>query len=485
VIPLPLLFCCVIACCTVLVSDQCRSVNVLLSQAGQSPNPAPLLFLASQQGHDDALSLLQQYASQNSQRHWLKLAADLGSAESQYQLAMALDDPQQQQSYMDKAAQQGHPAAQYEMSLLAGQSKVKLIWLEKSAEQNYLSAQVSLYQWWLLQQDFAKAMPWLTMAAQRDGPSAIILAKQQWRSGAHNDAIDSFLQAQSLGEAEALVYLEHIRQFWSATDSATLAANGKPLLQRPNCSMRLQFIATSLDSAVQANKFLTQFGHDPNLQALPICINPLILLDQSRLNCKANWASSQRISCEIGALAEVASQVEFSHAVVFAKMGKANVHNGLMYLDLADTYQVFIHELAHFAGFVDEYPISAKMANRVCTDNSAANLLFVPQSDMQFAHTEDDVSAVSPLSHALIKSRTCDNHSAQAFKLSADLTFMEFYDRPVPPLYVDIWRQRLEGRTELIPFYVNIAQHYENKQNYSESALWWNKYKAYLAGAVK
>jgi hypothetical protein len=482
VIPFPLLYCFVLACCTLLVSDQTRAINVLLSLAGQSRDPAPLLFLASQQGGEEALSLLQQHASENSQSHWLKLAADLGSAQSQYELAMGMTDPQQQLFYMTRAAQQGNPAAQYEMSLLASQSKVKLIWLERSAEQGYLSAQISLYQWWLLKQDFSQAMPWLTLAAQSDGPSALILARQQWRSGEHSKAIDSFVLASSLGDAGASVYLDQIKQYWSASGTSRVATKHKILLQRPNCSMQLQFIATSLDSAVQASKFLTQFSQDQGLQSLPICINSPILLDQGLVNCKANWASSQRISCEIDPLVEVANQVAFTHAVVFAKQGKANVHNGLMYLDLADTYQVFIHELAHFAGFVDEYPISAKMANSVCTDNSAANLVFVPQRDTESEQVETDITPQIP---ALTKSRTCDNHSAQAFKLSPELTFMEFYDRPVPPLYVDIWRQRLEERTELVPFYVNVAQHFENKQNYVDAELWWGRYKAYLAKLQK
>lgn len=481
-IPLPLLYGFVLACCTLLVSDQTRAINVLLSLAGQSRDPAPLLFLASQQGGQEALALLQQHASENSQNHWLKLAADLGSAQSQYELAMGMTDPQQQLSYMSRAAQQGNPAAQYEMSLLAGQSKVKLIWLQRSAEQGYLSAQIGLYQWWLLKQDFNKAMPWLTLAAQSDGPSALILARQQWRNGDHSEAINSFLLASSLGEAGALVYLQQIEQYWSASGISRVAAKQKILLQRPNCSMRLQFIATSLESAVQASKFLTQFSQDQSLQSLPICINSPILLDQDLVNCKANWAGSQRISCQIEPLVEVANQVVFSHAVVFAKQGKANVHNGLMYLDLADTYQVFIHELAHFAGFVDEYPIAANMANSICTDNSAANLVFVPQSGEENEQAEADINTLSP---PLTKSRTCDNHSAQAFKLSPELTFMEFYDRPVPPLYVDIWRQRLEGRTELVPFYVNIAQHFENKQKYVEAELWWSRYKSYLAKLEK
>ena len=40
---------------------------------------------------------------------------------------------------------------------------------------------------------------------------------------------------------------------------------------------------------------------------------------------------------------------------MYAKKGKANVHNGIMFIDRQDSYDVFINELAHFAGFIDEY----------------------------------------------------------------------------------------------------------------------------------
>src|SRR5690606_26059634 len=67
---------------------------------------------------------------------------------------------------------------------------------------------------------------------------------------------------------------------------------------------------------------------------------------------------------------------------------------------------------------------------------------------------------------SMAKARTCNNHQMQAYKGSDRLTFMEYHDQAyIPPLYMALWKQRLENRAELLPAFVNFAQAWEAAGN--------------------
>jgi hypothetical protein len=132
--------------------------------------------------------------------------------------------------------------------------------------------------------------------------------------------------------------------------------------------------------------------------------------------------------------------------VIVTDRGKANVDNGVMYLDIADDYAVFVHELAHFAGFVDEYPMSAQQANIVCRSVKAPNLVvegeltYQPISRIQEWRTLDQ-------SLSLSVSRTCEKVGVTAYKPSTAMTFLEHHDiGHIPPIYLALWRSQIESK---------------------------------------
>jgi hypothetical protein len=138
-----------------------------------------------------------------------------------------------------------------------------------------------------------------------------------------------------------------------------------------------------------------------------------------------------------------------------------------MYLDQQDTYDVFIHELAHFSGFVDEYPLTAEMAKQICEGQNAPNLMFTD---------------TNPNLSKLVAARTCDNHPNQAYKTSKKLTFMEYHDVAyIPEDYLNAWHKRLLEQQNSPSAHVNFAQFYETKNNIQEGQFWRAKYQEYLA----
>jgi len=189
-------------------------------------------------------------------------------------------------------------------------------------------------------------------------------------------------------------------------------------------------------------------------------------------------ATNTRISCNIAPLAAHLKDAQFTHIVIFAKQGKANVHNGIMYLDQRDTYDVLVHELAHFAGFIDEYPLSKELAERVCSGINTPNLVFQQagqnQPDLHYWQQQGRNDKVK-----LTKARTCNNHSAQAFKVSSEMTFLEYHDlNRIPAPYLAAWKASLQQNLSITPAFINFAQLYEQQND--DSALYWReRYQAF------
>jgi carboxypeptidase C (cathepsin A) len=106
--------------------------------------------------------------------------------------------------------------------------------------------------------------------------------------------------------------------------------------------------------------------------------------------CSSNFDNEARLGCGLYPLSQLKTPLSFTHMVVFAEQGKANVNNGVMFLDQTDTYSVFVHELAHFAGFVDEYALPESLADYHCSKNLAPNLLLSPLPEAFQIESETD-----------------------------------------------------------------------------------------------
>jgi hypothetical protein len=251
-----------------------------------------------------------------------------------------------------------------------------------------------------------------------------------------------------------------------------------------NCKQKLLFVTPDIESLVQAKSFRSRFAQDQRLQSLPICIYDVTWFDPDDISCEENWHQSGRLGCQLLSLAEKLKSLPFTHLVMFANKGKANVHNGVMFLDRQDTYDVFIHELAHFSGFIDEYPLSQALAKRVCAGVDAPNIVF-KQAEGSKADLQYWQSIGLQNSTALFAARTCDNHSTQAFKASNQLTFMEYHDTAyIPSYYLTAWQRQLQKTPNQPSAHVNFAQLYEQSNNLSESQFWRARYQQYISSSA-
>lgn len=78
---------------------------------------------------------------------------------------------------------------------------------------------------------------------------------------------------------------------------------------------------------------------------------------------------------------------------------------------------------------------------------------------------------------SVVRARTCNNHSNTAYKLTGKMTFMEFHDSGfIPPLYLAVWKERLQDPVYTKPAALNIAQALEDVGNSPAAQAWWMRF---------
>ncbi len=467
--------------CFFLDADNCHSPVRVLSQhlLLENAQAGYLLYPLVERGNSDAMVALTQLAISSEDSYWLVLAGDLGSSGALYYGAMRSQNPAEIKLWLKNSAEMGHARSQFEYALLQTSNDEKRHWMQKSAIAGYRPAIIAMAKYTFESHDNSQAMLWLEKAASFDASSAFKLANLYWQQDKIKESKRYFNKAAKQSFAPARKALQVIEQH----QVRPLAALLEVAPQGPNCAQTIQFVATTLVSFIQASAFQDQFEKDKRLADLPLCVLPPIWLQKDSLACSSNFNNEARLGCGLYPLSQLKTPLSFTHMVVFAEQGKANVNNGVMFLDQSDTYSVFVHELAHFAGFVDEYALPESLADYHCSKNLAPNLLLSslpevqPGSNAIFnsrylplerasnwktaidAHNQLQVlESNNPVLHHIARSRTCKNTQYESFKPTQQMTFLEYHDVPnIPRVYRTLWRQALINKANYSAINDNLA----------------------------
>jgi tetratricopeptide (TPR) repeat protein len=498
--------------CFFLQADNCHSPNRVLQQhlELQTPQSGYLLYPLVKRGNSDAMSALTKLAIDSDDQYWLALSGKLGSSGALYYSAMRSQNPTEIRAWLKKSAELGHTQSQFEYALLQISKDEKRRWMQKSAEAGYEPAIISMAKFIFESEDNSQALIWLKKAAEFDASSAFKLANLYWKKGKTEKAKTYFDKAAEQDFGSAKTALRVIKQHKIEPLRSLLNVP----VQGPNCAQTIQFVATTLVSFIQATSFQEQFEKDKRLADLPLCVLPPIWLQKDSLVCSNNFNNEARLGCDLYPLSQLKTPLSFTHMIVFAEQGKANVNNGVMFLDQSDVYSVFVHELAHFAGFVDEYALPDDLANYHCSKNIAPNLLLssLPQavlndqrllevkSGVKTPETQVDINtnsnenlsltakevvqslfmpasrannwqraldahnelqileSTNPVLHHIARSRTCKNTQYESFKPTQQMTFLEYHDVPnIPKVYRTLWRQALLRQANYSALNDNLA----------------------------
>ncbi|MDT0594496.1 tetratricopeptide repeat protein [Glaciecola petra] len=423
------------------------------------PPSQSLLWRAALSGSLLAEERIIKHAKEYNQHYWIKKVADLGNLSAIKFLAQQSSDQIERTKWLLKAAKQQDEASLFELSLLTTNKRQRIAYLHEAANLNYAPAIIALAKFYYANKDMQEATDWLRKAATYDAQSQYRLGRLLWQQNKREEALKAFVEA-SEAYADASEYaktIQEIRQVKLDTLIPSLNNNMLPSDNGRVCEQRLQFAATSLDSAVHARQFKQYFEKDERFTHLSICILPIVWLEDNALACQPDNA---RQRCDLWPLAKIRHKPLYSHLVLFLPSGKAYVQNGLMHLDQADVYSVFVHELAHFAGFVDEYAISDYLAEQYCSGMfEAPNLLvYTQKSGLSRQENQANLQGLATDKWggvaSLSASRTCANSDVQSYKPSADITFLEHHDTDnIPPLYLLFWQNQLEKKSVTIGEY--------------------------------
>ena len=414
--------------------------------------------------------------------YWLEKLVSIDNADAAWLLYQLNGEESASERFMALAAKGNVAEAQlaYAMSSQSPEKREK--WLIRAAEQEYLPAQAALADWYLLHDQNKKAKPLLAATASLDMQSAFKYGRLLWDEGNVDEAKIYLKKAANLGQQQAKDALAITQRY-----SVTALGDVKPFdwPQGNQCLQRIQPFAASLATMIRADNFYRQFNNDERLASLSLCVAPPIWLPKDALSCSDDYNNRNVLGCDVKPLANIAKKRQFSHAVVVAKQGKANVQNGVMFLDIGDTYSVFVHELAHFAGFADEYPIARSMARKICdiqriSDFSPPNLVIDSPHYYAPVVTVSRWAKIDP-NTIVAKAKTCEGVSKNSYKPSRRITFMEHHDTgAIPPLYLVLWQQQLEKQQAQRPISMNFFQAFHHQGDQKEAAHWLAKYEAFV-----
>ncbi|MFA3790170.1 hypothetical protein AB6T38_03560 [Aliiglaciecola sp. SL4] len=462
-----------------LRADSVFSPNFLYDLGSRKAQQYSPLYIAAEQKHGDALTLLSSMSIEHEHLYWIHKSAEIGSLNALSYLANNSSDIPSKKHYLSLAAKLGDAESQFQLALLSSTGSTKVRLLENAASSGHKEAIVSLYYWFKQLGTSDAENNWLGQAAELNPSLSRAYADHLWLNQSPEDSIQWLLtQADNQDinvqkQTQALLAdIESMR--WQASDQMQSINND---LRQPQCALNIQFIAGSLRAIEQVGELAMHFQSDPRFSSFPICFNHPVWLAPNELGCSNKTQTT--LTCSLQALSELASTTDFTHAIVISDKGIANVHNGVMFLDKEDDYKVFLHELAHFAGFIDEYEIDQGMAEKLCTSGQAPNLVYAdnkPQIvDTEYAQYHRKFEKIE-----FTKTATCNQTPANAYKPVKQTTFMEHHDVGViPDLYLQIWRDSLNDKLSLIPIYVNFAQWYESTGDHKQAGYWWYKYNDY------
>ncbi|WP_426370517.1 tetratricopeptide repeat protein [Pseudocolwellia sp. HL-MZ7] len=271
------------------------------------------------------------------------------------------------------------------------------------------------------------------------------------------------------------------------------------------CSNTVQLFATSLSHLNKLDTLLQNIKDHP-LSSF-ICFEPPRYISVKQLDCKYNKGSA--IKCDDSIWSHVTSEINTRYIGLMLDKGGANVDNGILYLDASDNTQVFIHELSHLLGFIDEYPLPVK--HKVCQKPQqssfshnisimkphykgskeevldllekqvpwfslidAATPILIKGEDKWIIGTPESYKLNNENVIGLFKSETCDKNKVQAFKPTSTKTSLRYYEESFIPLYTNLLIQRPDQY--LMPsFHYNVAKALFKKNKENLGLKWLNK----------
>jgi len=404
-----------------------------------------------------------------------------------------------------------------------------IFWYKQAAKQGYFPAVIALARLYFKQEKYQQAFSLVSDTA--GNIEALILAIKIAISNSNiNFVIDNHRQLinkrlitpESLSLYNSLIKYQVIPREKNLFKDVTAQNNGLKK-SKGDCQISVQLFATTLANLHQLDQTLAQFTDHP--LAPYVCFSEIRYVPQFQLGC--DHKDEARISCSGYAWLQQGN-ITTRYVGVLVPKGGANVNKGILYIDKADTAAVFAHEISHFLGFIDEYPlpknhnVCSSVQSEAFSHNIAilkpfyygtrekirANIL----SQLSWAALiETDTPILQPIQQingetfnkqkwrvgtdvgtgdsitaevGLFKAKSCQLKTIQAFKPIKKLSQLRYFEKDFPAEYKTIFA--LQPNAYLMPsFHYNVALALVIDGKPDQVQHWLDKAKAYEHNVVR
>jgi len=371
------------------------------------------------------------------------------------------------------------------------QMQLAKLWYQVAIRQGHEAARIALANIYFEQQYYADIKPLLLPIITNARALALLykLAMQQGDIA----FIEAYKFHLAQGENAAL-YLE-LAQFSVFSSTSVSQLSGPNISTKLPCLVDVQLFATNLTGLRHGQQLISTFEH--HQLANYICLQTPKYIAADALNCQ--HLAIESINCNATVWMN-RQDINSRYLGIIVEQGNANVDNGIMYIDQQDNLDVLVHELSHFIGFVDEYPLPRQhqKCHQLQQAPFAHNLVVLPDyyqgerdklreyilSQVPWGRLiKDSTPILTQYQHGwqlvtpaeyqdeigLYASASCDkqNH-IQAFKPLLQRTKLEYFELLFPQEYFDIIK--LAPRDYLMPSYhFNVSRDLAKQGDYAKA----------------
>ena len=259
--------------------------------------------------------------------------------------------------------------------------------------------------------------------------SSSLLALQRWSD------LTSLKKLQLLPEGDVAEQLKlqqrappHSINKGFADDEGFLLAFSQ-LKAKSQCQFNVLMMTDHRKGISQLNTFRQHYQQQPQPSATSFCFSDPIYLGntidcqlQPELAAKCDW---------LPLIENKKWPTGFDFIVMMTPVGSGNVQGGIMHLNSASHYGLFLHELMHFNGFEDEYALPSAKQIWLCNQQGlVAPNLFIANG------------LTPPKGWTL--SDSCQTGS-KAYKPSENWSIMQYQQLSLSAQYQQIWLQQISS----------------------------------------
>ena len=263
------------------------------------------------------------------------------------------------------------------------------------------------------------------------------------------------------------------------------------------CRNSVQVFATNFSDLLYSEKLIQQV--QKSIIGAKFCFAPVRYIPLSQLGCQHKL--DQAAQCDELVLSKL-TDIGTRYISILLPNGGAKVDHGIMYIDRSDTADVFEHELAHWLGFIDEYPLPDNHLrcgqkqkepfshNVAVLSQDQANLTreqllrqlpwssFIKNTTPLKTKTDTGWKLGTPIKYrkqiGLFPAKTCNGNQVQSFKPVAHRTKLQYFELAFPVVY-SAFLERAERDFTMPSYHYNFALASNLKGQDMSTKMWLKK----------